>query len=86
MIEKTKLHITFGQKYRREPHPTYPAAHPDMWVEVEGNTLGECYDLVGKHFGQFYAGSYIDTEWERDNHAMFYPRGCHEVIRAEEQA
>lgn len=81
-----KLMITFGQKYRREPHPSYPAAHPDLWVEVEGDSLQECYDLIGEHLGQFYAFSHSEDQWEKEDMAKWYPRGCHEVLRKKESA
>lgn len=29
-----RLYITFGIKYADEPHPTFPAAHPDGWLTV----------------------------------------------------
>jgi len=26
--------VTFGQQYKREPHPTFGKAHPDGWLTV----------------------------------------------------
>lgn len=28
-------YVTFGQRYAREPHPTFPGAHPDGYVVIE---------------------------------------------------
>lgn len=30
----TEYRITFGGQYRTEPHPYFPAAHPDGWLTV----------------------------------------------------
>lgn len=30
-----QFYVTFGQQYRRDPHPTYTEAHPDRWVRVD---------------------------------------------------
>lgn len=32
--EPREYRVTFGQRYRRETHPTFPAAHPDGWVTI----------------------------------------------------
>lgn len=29
-----EFRITFGQKYRRELHPTFGGAHPDGWLTI----------------------------------------------------
>jgi hypothetical protein len=30
-----EFRVTFGQKYRSEPHPSWAGAHPDGWVTIE---------------------------------------------------
>jgi hypothetical protein len=32
--ELAEYRVTFGQRYRHEVHPTFPAAHPDGWVTI----------------------------------------------------
>ncbi len=33
-MTETEFRVTLGVQYAREPHPTYPAAHPDGWIAV----------------------------------------------------
>ena len=30
------LYVTFGQRYRHQPHPLFTKAHPDGWLELRG--------------------------------------------------
>lgn len=78
-----KIIVTFGQKYAYEAHPSYPAAHPDLWVEVEADTVEGCYEIIQETFGQFYAFSYSEENWIKQGSAELFPRGCHEVLRKE---
>lgn len=48
-----KRAITFGSKYRDEPHPTLGNRPelPDSYVVVEGKDLGQVYELLPILFG-----------------------------------
>jgi hypothetical protein len=69
--------VTFGQRYRHEPHPTFPAAHPDGWVEVSPDyALGvTAYELVNAVLGTAWASMY-GAEFDRS----LYSLGCLGII------
>jgi hypothetical protein len=58
--------ITFGQKYRREPHPTFPAAHPDGYVTVVAEDFEDCrrqtLAVLGRAWAFDYAPGELDVE------------------------
>lgn len=66
-----KYFVTFGQRYAREPHPTFPAAHPDGWLEIEAPNYAAAnqaaHDFLGSHFALLYE--------ERNFDPSFFPRG-----------
>lgn len=67
------FYVTFGQQYPREPHPTFPAAHHDGWIEVqaEDETVARGY-VVGR-LGQQWSGIYNDGD---DLGRHLYPLGA----------
>lgn len=64
------FYVTFGQKYRHEPHPVLPEAHPDGYLAIEADTeeqaRAKAFELTGGKFAFMY-----QTEPER----AFYPLG-----------
>lgn len=46
-----EYYVTFGDRERREEHPTFPPAHPDGWVKVTADSLRQAnraaYDAFG---------------------------------------
>lgn len=68
-----KFIVTFGQKYRREPHPTFLEAHPDGWVSVDADTETEARAKVVARFGIAWSDLYPELDFLEDRY--LYPRG-----------
>lgn len=51
--------VTFGQRYPREVHATFPAAHKDGWLAVKARDYREAFDALAR---------VLDDEW-----CNFYP-------------
>lgn len=64
-------YITFGQKYRDEPHPVNPAAHPDAYACVSAPTFDAARRQAFELFGPHWANIYDADDFEPD----LYPRG-----------
>jgi hypothetical protein len=52
------FYITFGCQYAREPHPTYPDAHPDGYVTIiapdERTARGAAFAAFGQAWSMIY--------------------------------
>ena len=66
-----KLYITFGQKYRREPNPKFPDAHPDGWVEVIAPTYDKARSIAIENLGTSFACAWKEDEFMPE----LYPLG-----------
>jgi hypothetical protein len=68
-----EFRVTFGQKWRREPHPQLPVAHPDGYVIIEAETWDQAFEeaklVLGKNFSDVYSAPLSAEE------ARMYPRG-----------
>lgn len=62
-------YITFGQKYRHEPHPL--GGHPDGWIEVHAEYEVEARQMIHKLCGSKWAFIY-----NKQPDIAIYPRGC----------
>lgn len=60
-----KYYITFGQKYRNEKHPG--GGHPDGWVTVYANSMGEARALISNVLGIQWAFIYDETDFKADH-------------------
>lgn len=71
--------VTFGQRYAREPHPTFPEAHPDGVLAVAAETYDEARELIAEAVGVHYAFDYpVGPDLPSWLHLKEYPRGiCH---------
>lgn len=72
--------ITFGQKYRRETHPTFAKAHPDGWVVVVADDDMQARLEVIHRIGREWAFLYSSAEFEALTRPVaplrqLYPRG-----------
>lgn len=67
MSTKQKFYITFGQKYRTEPHPTFDKADPDGVLEVEADNADEAREKVVAKLGEFWSFIYPADELDLDN-------------------
>ena len=71
--------VTFGDRERREVHPTFAAAHPDGWVRmVEANDRGDAMRAARQAFGERWAQLQEPHELE----PRYYPRGELAVLNA----
>ena len=61
-------YVTFGQKYRTEPHPIDERAHPDGWFEFVAETYDEDEKLGLAAFAFTYSDDTHESHW--------YPQGC----------
>lgn len=76
-MEKQNFYFTFGQKYRDEPHPTYPRANPNGWVRIVAESRERATEYAqDKLFGPYFATSYSETVWD----PTFFPAGEIECI------
>lgn len=64
--------LTFGDQFRSEEHPTFPAAHPDGWVEVEADDYSHAVRIGYALFGGKWASAYPRHLIQE----QFFPRGC----------
>lgn len=80
MVGDVTIYVTFGQKYRQEPHPLVKWASPDGWVEFRGNSMSSVFSKINEILGVYYAFSYTEEEWERSGSEKYYVRGCLRVI------
>lgn len=63
--------VTFGQKYREEPHPRFKDAHPDGWLRIVARTHFRARQIAFSILGQGWAGLYA----AEDFHPGYYSRG-----------
>lgn len=71
-VHAMTFRITFGQRYRHEPHPYL--GHPDGWSEVQAENIMAAMDKARQRYGKAFACIYSpDSEMYPDKE--FYPRG-----------
>lgn len=71
MAELREYRVTFGVMYRREPHPTFPAADPDGWLTVMAPDEESARALVVDRIGRAWA--FIYSAERMTEH--YYPHG-----------
>jgi hypothetical protein len=64
-------YVTFGQRYRHDPHPLFPRAHPDGWVAIEAGSWERARDVAFGLFGQYWSFIYTEAEFDPSH----FPRG-----------
>ncbi|MCW5954400.1 MAG: hypothetical protein KIT69_19285 [Propionibacteriaceae bacterium] len=72
----TTFCVTFGQRYRREPHRASKLIHPDGWLEIDARSEDEARGLAVAVLGQEWSGLYPLADVGAD----YYPDGCIGVI------
>lgn len=60
--------ITFGQQYAIDPHPTFPAAHPNGYVTILAESYDEARDIAIRHLGRRFAFQYEQPPEGWTNH------------------
>ena len=84
-----KHYLTFGQKYRREPHPALgSAANPDGYVEVcaqdEAHARSQVVELIGDKWSMLYTEDEFFSEkyaFEEMRTVDYFPAGRSGIIR-----
>lgn len=70
------LYVTFGQRYRSEPHPTLGKVDPDGWIEIEADTYDEARDIaVNLTKTSAYTAAFAFCYDEKPE-ARYFPNGC----------
>jgi hypothetical protein len=67
----SEYRVTFGCKYAREPHPSFPDAHPDGWVTIVAPDEMAARRVAHERLSGQYAFIYAPEEWEPE----WFPRG-----------
>lgn len=65
-----RSYITFGMQYAREPHPTFPAAHPNGYFVIEAPTAVACRELAVLLFQRHWAFDYGEAEFDPSFHPL----------------
>lgn len=66
------VHVTFGVRYSREPHPIHDWVHPDGYVAITVEDHVDPHAVTHSLFGPHYAFVYPE---DRFNY-HYYPKGC----------
>lgn len=72
MAELLEFRVTFGQRFHRDEHPTFPAAHPDGWVTILAADRDTAHRAAMERLGQAWGSLYQqgdDIDWS------MFPRG-----------
>ena len=76
--------VTFGQKYPREPHPTFGKAHRDGWVTIVAADYDTARACVTGWLGTAWCDMYGPESWPQVAH--YFPLGELHRIDASETA
>jgi hypothetical protein len=71
MSDLHEYRVTFGFRYAREPHPTFPAADPNGWLTVMAPDEETARALVVARIGRAWAFMYPAERMSES----YYPRG-----------
>lgn len=74
--------ITFGQKYRHEPHPVLGRMHrlPDGFVLIDADNRAQALERAFRVIGQQFAFLYEQNELT----PSYFPQGLLAVVRADD--
>lgn len=74
--------VTFGEQYRRDPHPRVTWAHPDGWLEVvveaDDDAARIAREFTFDYLGIHWAFDYTPESWANNNPRTieeWYPLG-----------
>lgn len=68
------FYVTFGQKYRHEPHPQ--GYHPHGWLRIEAPNADYARAMAFDYMGPHWAMIYTEDEFSRE----YYPTGEFAVL------
>jgi hypothetical protein len=69
----TDLYISFGQKYFREEHPTFPKCDPNGWLRITADTYPQARAVAFALLDGQFAFEYLEDEFEVSKD--FFPAG-----------
>lgn len=69
-MSNKKFYLTFGQKYRYEPHPSGNSVSPDGYVLILAPNEGTARDLAFNIYGSAWAFIYSDDAFEKSYHPL----------------
>ena len=81
-----RFFATFGLKYSDTPHPKFPAASPEGWVEIVAGTETDAWVIAEEVFGTVAphivecAFLYGESSWK----PIYFPAGCIAVVERDE--
>jgi hypothetical protein len=59
--------VTFGTRYSREPHPTWPLAHPDGYLAIHGadhaTAVALANGLLDRRWAFMYPAGSLEAKW-----------------------
>jgi len=73
LLEMPNFYVTFGQRFRRQPHPASDNIHPDGYVKIEAVTYAVARAKAMELFGPMWAFIYEEEKFEKCKH--YFPRG-----------
>jgi len=68
---KEKFYLTFGNRYKYQPHPSGIAINPDGYVLIQAYTYDEARAKAFEIFGPAWAFLYTENNFQ----ARFFPVG-----------
>lgn len=74
----SKFYVTFGQKYRLEPHPRFDKADPDGVLEIEAQDIDVARRVANGICGPYWSGLYNEDEYKETK--CYYPLGILESV------
>ena len=85
-----RFFATFGLKYSDTPHPKFPAANPEGWVEIVAGTESDAWVIAEEVFGTVAphvvecAFLYREDDWKPDPAGRYFPAGCIAVVERDD--
>ena len=68
------FYVTFGQRYRHEPHQY--GGHPDGWTEVQADSKDSAVSKIQRRYGNAWSNIYDADRFD----PSLYPRGVIERV------
>lgn len=66
------FYCTFGQRYRREPHPSGKAVDPDGWVAITAPDEESARAKMAEVYGMDWSWIYPADDFDESS----FPAGC----------
>ena len=70
----SEFRVTFGVRYRHEPHPVLPKADPDGYITVVADSEPQARSYLFEHIGRAWAFIYPEP-FDEARWAQLHPHG-----------